>query len=508
MRRAAHRDRRPDSRVAIVIATRNRRELLLRTLALHRGLSERPQIVVVDDGSTDGTAAAVSASAPEVTVIRCPRGRGAAVRNLGLRAIDSPYVALCDDDSWWSPGALRHAADLLDEHRQLAVINARILIGADHHDAPICAELDASPLPAVDGQPGRALLSFLAGAVVVRRRAVLEVGGFCERLGFGGEEELLACDLIGAGWQISYLPEIVAFHDPPPTHGRPRRREEGLRSRLIVTWLRSPAPQAAVRTLHELRRAPRDRHSARGVARAAAALPWVLRERAPSPPNVERMRRLLEQQRRRQTTARDGRDDPGAGTAPMATQEPVPPPAAAGSPTQDAGRNETRLERCDRNLVELLQEVRVVQTSVQVLFAFLLTAALAARFPQLTAFQRAVYFVTLLAAGAASVLLIAPTAHHRILFRRGDKEHLVTVANRFTLAGLAGVAISMLGALLLVTDILFARSVALATTIVAALLCASCWSIAPLARRGRLARESPRPIAAGLRPRRSMIAGK
>src|SRR3954468_6989087 len=133
------------------------------------------------------------------------------------------------------------------------------------------------------------------------------------------------------------------------------------------------------------------------------------------------------------------------------------------------GRNETPLERCDRNLVELLQEVRVVQTGVQVLFAFLLTAPLAARFPALTSFQRYDYFATLLATGAAAVLLIAPTAYHRILFRLGDKEHLVQVANRFTLAGLACVAVSMLGALLLVTDLLFAIPVVLATITVATL---------------------------------------
>ncbi len=108
-----------------------------------------------------------------------------------------------------------------------------------------------------------------------------------------------------------------------------------------------------------------------------------------------------------------------------------------------AGRNETQLERCDRNLVELMQEVRVVQTGVQVLFAFLLTAPLAPRFPELTEFQKLTYFGTLLA--AAAVLLIAPTAYHRILFRLGDKEHLVHVANRFTLAGLTFVALSMVG---------------------------------------------------------------
>jgi len=130
---------------------------------------------------------------------------------------------------------------------------------------------------------------------------------------------------------------------------------------------------------------------------------------------------------------------------------------------------------------------RVVQTGVQVLFAFLLTAPLAARFPELTEFQRYDYFVTLLAAGAAAILLIAPTAYHRILFRLGDKEHLVDVANRFTLAGLTFVALSMVGALLLVTDLLFdATAVVVTTTPLAALGCLVFWCLAPLLRRSRI----------------------
>jgi hypothetical protein len=165
-------------------------------------------------------------------------------------------------------------------------------------------------------------------------------------------------------------------------------------------------------------------------------------------------------------------------------------------------RNETPLERYDRNLVELLQEVRVVQTGVQVLFAFLLTAALAPRFPQLTDFQRMTYFVTLLAAGGAAILLIAPTAYHRILFRLGDKEHLVTVANRFTLAGLTAVGVCMTGAVLLVTDLLFDDvAVVAATAGLAGLGCVSMWCLAPLLRRSRIRRDrGPASRPRGLSP--------
>ena len=146
-------------------------------------------------------------------------------------------------------------------------------------------------------------------------------------------------------------------------------------------------------------------------------------------------------------------------------------------------RNETLLERYDRNLVELLQEVRVVQTGVQVLFAFLLTAPLAARFPALTEFQKLTYFVTLLATGAAAILLIAPTAYHRLLFRLGDKAHLLVVANRLTLAGLVCVAVSIIGALMLVTDLLFGDVTVVVTASAAALMCLWCWCLAPLRRR-------------------------
>src|SRR4051794_10487187 len=175
----------------------------------------------------------------------------------------------------------------------------------------------------------------------------------------------------------------------------------------------------------------------------------------------------------------------------MATRSRTPL-AAVSAGYDPTGRDETPLERCDRNLVELLQEVRVVQTGVQVLFAFLLTAPLAARFPALTGFQRSEYFVTLLSAGAAAILLIAPTAYHRVLFRRGDKEHLVIVANRFTIAGLAFVALSMLGSLLLVTDLLFNGAVVFVTVTLATITCVAFWCVLPLMRRAALDRSAPR----------------
>jgi Family of unknown function (DUF6328) len=156
-----------------------------------------------------------------------------------------------------------------------------------------------------------------------------------------------------------------------------------------------------------------------------------------------------------------------------------------------AERNETPLERCDRNLVELLQEVRVVQTGVQVLFAFLLMAPLSSRFPELSTAVRIEYFATMIAAGAAAVLLIAPTAYHRLLFRLGDKEHLVTVANRFTLAGLACVGLSMIGALGFVSAYLIPGPAEVVVPVVAAAAMAWCWWIAPMRRRRAIRATAP-----------------
>jgi len=157
------------------------------------------------------------------------------------------------------------------------------------------------------------------------------------------------------------------------------------------------------------------------------------------------------------------------------------------------GRNETPLERCDRNLVELLQEVRVVQTGVQVLFAFLLTIPFSARFDHVTQFQTVVYFTTLLVTAAAAVLLIAPTSWHRILFRRGDKEHLVQIANGFALAGLGCVAVSMVGVVLLVSDVLFGSVAMVIAASAAGVACALAWFILPVLRRRHLA-----DLAAGI----------
>jgi Family of unknown function (DUF6328) len=166
-------------------------------------------------------------------------------------------------------------------------------------------------------------------------------------------------------------------------------------------------------------------------------------------------------------------------------------------------RNETALERSDRHLAELLQEVRVAQTGVQVLFGFLLTVPFSARFGSLGAGQRALYFATLAVAGAAAMLLITPSSQHRILFRCGDKEHIVRMANRYAIAGLACVALAMVGALVFVADVILGSPAAGGAGAIAFGAALWCWYLQPLRRRRTLYRRGALPAQGppDLRPR-------
>jgi hypothetical protein len=150
------------------------------------------------------------------------------------------------------------------------------------------------------------------------------------------------------------------------------------------------------------------------------------------------------------------------------------------------GREETEQERADRNLSDLLQELRVALPGVQVLFAFLLTVPFSQRFDDLSKFEERLYFGVLICAALATVLLVAPTAGHRILFRRQQKEYLVTVANNLSLAGLLLLAVGMSGAIALISSFLFSSLTAIVSTAVVALAFAGFWYAGPIIRRSKL----------------------
>src|SRR5215213_785152 len=146
---------------------------------------------------------------------------------------------------------------------------------------------------------------------------------------------------------------------------------------------------------------------------------------------------------------------------------------------RDSGRVESEEERADRNLSDLLQELRVALPGVQVLFAFLLTVPFTNRFNELSGFEEKLYYGVLISVALATVLLVAPTAGHRILFRRQQKEYLVTVSNNLALVGMALLAVSMCGAIALISDFLFGSVTAIISTVVMALAFIGFWFTGP-----------------------------
>jgi hypothetical protein len=146
---------------------------------------------------------------------------------------------------------------------------------------------------------------------------------------------------------------------------------------------------------------------------------------------------------------------------------------------------ESEAERLDRNLQELVNELRVALPGVQVLFAFLLTVPFTQRFGELTRTQEKIYFGTLLCTAIATAFLIAPSAHHRIQFRAHEKKHIVFLANRLAIVGLTFLALAMTGAVLLVTDFIFSSTAATVTAGCLALLFGWLWYALPLLRLAR-----------------------
>jgi Family of unknown function (DUF6328) len=152
---------------------------------------------------------------------------------------------------------------------------------------------------------------------------------------------------------------------------------------------------------------------------------------------------------------------------------------------QSAGQRESDSDRSERQLGELLSEVRIAMPGVQLLFAFLLVVPFNQRFAEASQFQRDVYVVVLLCAAFASALLIAPTAYHRMMFHRGDRPRLIRSATRMTLAGLVLLALAMTGAVLLVTDFVFSTATSVVCTVLVFAAFAWLWFGLALVRRMR-----------------------
>jgi GT2 family glycosyltransferase len=276
-----------EDRVTVVVATRNRWPDLSGSLPRH----EAP-VILVDNGSDDGTPARVREEFPDVRVVELPVNRGAVARNIGVLLARTPYVAFADDDSWWAPGALAAAADHFDAAPRLAVLAGHMLVGAHETPDPTSELMAASPLPREDDLPGPSILGFMACGAVVRRKAFLEAGGFDDVVFFRGEEQRLALDLRTQGWGLAYVDSLVAHHHPSPQRERSAATTLAARNDILTAMMRRPWPVVASTMLGTFERG---RPGRRAVAQALIRSPRALRHRMPLPRPVEQARRLLDE---------------------------------------------------------------------------------------------------------------------------------------------------------------------------------------------------------------------
>jgi GT2 family glycosyltransferase len=267
--------------VTVVVITRDRAADLDVSLAHHRAAD----VIVVDNGSGDGSAEVARRHGAQV--LELGYNAGAAARNVGARGARTSWIAFADDDSWWAPGALERAAAVLAAHPELALVAAKILVGPSGRVDPVCTEMALSPLPPTTAGPQ--VLGFVACGAVVRRSAFLDVGGFSDRYGVGGEEELLALDLVAAGWKLAYVEDVVAHHHPSPSRDPRRRQVWQARNRLLTAWLRRPLAQGAREAGHALGSST----GRAGLRSALREVPWVVRERRPVPAEVEDLLAVL-----------------------------------------------------------------------------------------------------------------------------------------------------------------------------------------------------------------------
>ncbi len=285
--------------IAVVMITHNRGTQVRAALQHLTELPEHPRIILVDNNSSDSTINIARSMGRSVQVVPLRRNFGGAGRNIGVVLAGTPYVAFSDDDSWWSPGSLERACHLFESHPRLGLLEARILVGPRQQLDPVCAIMATGPL-ASDGHDGTRLIgipitSFIACGTIVRKAAFLQVGGFNRRFGVGGEEEVVALDMLRRGWQLAYREDLVAYHHPSAQRNVRRRQRHQVRNALWAAWLRRPASSALNVTWRIASSSVKEGPGRSGILDAVRGLPWVLPARNPIPRSIDLRVQLAEE---------------------------------------------------------------------------------------------------------------------------------------------------------------------------------------------------------------------
>lgn len=304
---------RPPAKISVILLTYNRSAAVLETLARLSALPDRAHFIVVDNGSTDGTPEQIAEHFPGVTLITAPKNLGAAGRNLGVASATTEYVAFCDDDMWWHPGSLSRAVELLDSAPRVGVLSARVLVDEAGETDATCGLMAHSPLDAT-GLPGPSLIGYMAGSCVFRTRLYRQIGGYEPRLFIGGEETLVALDVLASGFAIVYAEELIVHHYPSPLRDSGLRRRMLARNAAWVAWMRLSRREAWHETRAAIHAMRREGFFVRDVLALFAALPWTLSRRRPVQREVERMREAVRQS---ESLSARGHTGPDAFTHPM-----------------------------------------------------------------------------------------------------------------------------------------------------------------------------------------------
>lgn len=283
---------RPGPRVTVIVLTRNHVRQIVDTVARLTALPEHPHVIVADNGSSDSTVSLLASLFPQVRIVQTLGDHGMAGFNRAFALAPTDYVACCDDSTWFAPGALAQAVQRLDDHPNVAVLNARV-VGEDEREIhPACLMLNATS-PGGEGLPGPSLAGFMAGACIFRTSVLRALGGYEERLSHGGAEELAALDVLSAGHAIVYCEAALAHREPLCRWFTRAQHCTLARNSAWVAWMRLPLRDALAATGRALAVFARQRSlGPAGFALLRGAF-WALRRRRVAPAHVVRLTRQV-----------------------------------------------------------------------------------------------------------------------------------------------------------------------------------------------------------------------